>query len=101
MFGRMEHKVLVWFIPDLKKSDCEVLVHTSHHSATLPGCRKCQKNESRRVICKWSYKSLLGAQGCRFESREEGFFAFHGFKLMIMIVQCNVTILMPVVYKIV
>ena len=67
LFGRMEHKVLVWFIPDLKKSDREVLVHTSHHSATLPGRWKSQNNEARIIVCKWSHKSWLGPQGRGFD----------------------------------
>ena len=38
---------------------------------------------------------MLGSQGRGFEPREDAS-AFHVFKLTIMIVQCNVSILMPV-----
>ena len=54
-----------------------------------------EKMRPEEWVCKWSYKSLLGSQGCRFEPLEDAS-AFHVFKLAIMIVQCNVPILMPV-----
>ena len=43
LFGQMEHRVQVWFTPDLKKGDLQVPVHIFHHSATLPGRWNAQK----------------------------------------------------------
>ena len=86
---------MVWSNPDTRKCNHQVPVHTSYSSATLPGRWKFQKNEARVIVCKWSYKSLLGTQGPGFKSQEDAS-AFHIFNLMIMTVQCSVPIMKPV-----
>ena len=75
----------------------------SYCSAITHGTENAGKTRPEEMFAKRSTKYLAcGTQGHGFDSREDGF-AFHVFKLavMIVIVHCNMPILMPVAYKIV
>ena len=95
LFGQMEHRLLVWFDPDRKKSDCYNAGTCGYilPRSPTPGYWNSQTNEARRVACHckmWSARSRVWLR--------RGWFAFHIFNPAIMIVH-NMSILMPVVYS--
>ena len=90
---------VVWGDSDTRKATARFLCIRPTTQPINQGTENTGKTRQEESFAKWSTKYLAcGMQGCGFDSQEEGF-AFHAFKLAVMIVQCNMPILMPVVYK--
>ena len=80
---------VVWGDPDTRKATATFLCIRPTTQPIHQGAENARKTRQEESFAKWSTKYLAcGMQGCGFDSREEGF-AFHVFKLAVMIVHCN------------